>query len=408
MGKNESTGKKKPCLTCKVNVKAVTASTNDKIIPDWMKKAGTYSLLPKQLNCMEKYNANKVDLVVEKPVISGTEVVIDIDGLSKNNWVFYWASDKSENNTEIKTPEEAYEKQKNHGLVETDDKGKTEFVLNCPQPYKVDNVSYPRHIHFVELTGNKTWSDEVKTLDVNCNTNKKRLKEIIKSNDHVIINALESTKDMIETSVSMPYINYEDEDNYKKKMILDMKKFIKKRKELKKMDILDIPIVVYCASEKCNASHKLVKLLTETGFINMCIYPGGLEEWNKDGDKGEDEDEGEDEEVKREVDNNMFNLNIDDESLIIVEEKKKYNHDLTTNEVKLYDDEEIIGKWNGKKIIKQEGGGGSVTRTELIKLKNILEGGDVEKALKRDGIYICGGGSSDNPGQRGWGWTFFK
>ena len=404
---NKSSDNKKPCLTCKVNIKANTASTNEKVIPDWMKKAGTYSLLPKQLNCMDKYNANKVDLVVEKPVISGTEVFLNVDGLSKNNWVFYWASDKSENNMEIKTPEEAYEKQQNHGLVETDNKGKTEFILNCPQPYKVDNVSYPRHIHFVELKEDKTWSDEVKTLDVYCNINKKRLKEIIQSNDHVIINSLESTKDMIDTSVSMPYVDYEGEENYKKKMILDMKKFIKKRKELNKMDILDIPIVVYCASEKCNASDKLIKMLTETGFVNICKYPGGLEEWNKD--EEEEEEEEKEEEKKRKVDNTMFNLNIGDESLIIVDEKKKYDHDLITDEVKLSGDEEIIGKWNGKKIIKQEGGGGSVTRTELIKLKNILEGGNVERELKRDGIYICNGGSSDdNPGQRGWGWTFFK
>lgn len=400
-------GKKKPCLTCKINVEANMASTNEKVIPEWMKKAGIYSLLPKQLNCMDKYNANKVELVEEKPEITGLEVALEVNKLKKNNWVFYWSSDKSENVTEIKTAEEAYEKQKNHGLVKTDDKGKVDFILNCPQPYKVDNVSYPRHVHFVELTDNKTWSDEVKTLDVHCNISKKQLKEIIQSNDHVIINALESTKDMIETSVSMPYIDYEDEDNYKKKMILEMKKFIKKRKELQKMDILDIPIVVYCASEKCNASHKLVKMLTETGFVNMCIYPGGLEEWNKgEDDKNESDDDNEKgSKKKKKIDNNMFNLNISDESLVIVSEKKTYDHDLVTDEVK--EEDEVIGKWDGKKIVKQKGGG--VKQVDLIKLKNILEGGNVSKELKRDGIYICEGGTQKvNPGHRGWGWTFFK
>ena len=52
---------------------------------------------------------------------------------------------------EIKTPEEAYEKQQNHGLVETDNKGKTEFILNCPQPYKVDNVSFGTIYEFSKL-----------------------------------------------------------------------------------------------------------------------------------------------------------------------------------------------------------------------------------------------------------------
>ena len=42
------------------------------------KKAGIYSLLPKQLNCMDKYNANKVELVEEKPEITGLEVALEV------------------------------------------------------------------------------------------------------------------------------------------------------------------------------------------------------------------------------------------------------------------------------------------------------------------------------------------
>jgi len=79
-------GKKKPCLTCKINVEANMASTNEKVIPEWMKKAGIYSLLPKQLNCMDKYNANKVELVEEKPEITGIEVALEVNKLKKNNY----------------------------------------------------------------------------------------------------------------------------------------------------------------------------------------------------------------------------------------------------------------------------------------------------------------------------------
>ena len=50
--------------------------------------------------------------------------------------------------------------------VETDKNGKGLLILNCPQPYKVDEITYPRHVHYVTLTDNDVWDTNVKTIVV--------------------------------------------------------------------------------------------------------------------------------------------------------------------------------------------------------------------------------------------------
>lgn len=40
-------------------------------------------------------------------------------------------------------------------------------------------------------------------------------------------------------------------------------------------------IVVYCANQKCEASHKAAELLEKAGFTNVYRFVGGLEEWKQ-------------------------------------------------------------------------------------------------------------------------------
>ena len=47
----------KICLTCKVS-KSMNQSELEKVIPDWYKEIGNYSLLPPILNNNDKYNDN--------------------------------------------------------------------------------------------------------------------------------------------------------------------------------------------------------------------------------------------------------------------------------------------------------------------------------------------------------------
>lgn len=288
---------KKKCLTCKSKVIDDIESDTHNEIPEWYLKDGNYSLLPKALTCNDKYNANKKNLVEETPNITDTEIKIPLE-IKKNTWVFYWAADSSKNATVIKNPEEAYNKNKNRGLLKSDDKGKVELILNTPQPYKVDGVTYPRHLHYVTLNSNKTWSMDVKAIVVKSYVDKARVKTILKSNDHVIIYALKGEKNMIPGSISIPHDTNEGGNNKKKFFLTKIKEEINEKEKLKGIDHLDVPILLYCGSSKCSASDKLFHQLIDAGFSNITQYPGGLKEWNSDdNDLSEDENEDTEEEI---------------------------------------------------------------------------------------------------------------
>ena len=86
----------KKCLTC-IPGDGDTIIDTEKKIPEWYKKEGNYSLLPKILNSNDKYNANKNKLVRDVPTTTDTEVRVSVNVRKKNNWVFYWAADTHKN-----------------------------------------------------------------------------------------------------------------------------------------------------------------------------------------------------------------------------------------------------------------------------------------------------------------------
>ena len=180
---------KKKCLTCKSKLINNLESEMNKQIPEWYLKDGNYSLLPKVLNCNDKYNANKEDLVEETPKITDTEIRVPLT-ITKNTWIFYWSTSTNKDSTVIKNPQEAYNKNKNRGLLKSDKNGDIELVLNTPQPYKVKGVTYPRHLHYVLLNKDKTWNMDVKSIIVRVFVDKARVKTLLKSKDHIIIYAL--------------------------------------------------------------------------------------------------------------------------------------------------------------------------------------------------------------------------
>ena len=48
-----------------------------------------------------------------------------------------------------------------------------------------------------------------------------------------------------------------------------------------KIQIKELPIVVYCAHSKCNSSHIAAEELLKKGFVNISEYKGGMKEYNK-------------------------------------------------------------------------------------------------------------------------------
>ena len=56
---------------------------------------------------------------------------------------------------------------------------------------------------------------------------------------------------------------------------------INKMIKSKKINIYELPIVVYCAHNKCNAGHKCAMELLKKGFVNISDFAGGMEEYLK-------------------------------------------------------------------------------------------------------------------------------
>ena len=49
----------------------------------------------------------------------------------------------------------------------------------------------------------------------------------------------------------------------------------------KKINIYELPIVVYCAHDKCDAGYKAAIELMKKGFVNLSKFPGGMKEYLK-------------------------------------------------------------------------------------------------------------------------------
>ena len=339
---------KKKCLTCEVDNISMSGETvfNENKIPDWYKKNGNYSLLPKILNCEDKYNANKNDLVPEYPDITNTEVRVPInDEKLKDKWIFYWAANASKNPLIIKTPKEAYDTNQNRGLLELNSDGFGEMILNCPQPYKVDGITYPGHVHYVSLNADKTWDMNVLTKDIICYIDNDRLQDVIESRDHILVNASEiQDKEIKSINITPESLNI---SNKKKKLILEIKKAKLTLNKLESVDVLDVPIVLYTTSQNDEIKN-LMNHFLESGFSNLTLYKK-----DSDSDEKKDSDSDEKKESLEFENESLFNMKKDTkEKLVVITGSKNivYNHDIETGELTFNKNNKdiYIGKWDGR------------------------------------------------------------
>lgn len=283
------------CLTCKSS-KATPFSKNDKTIPLWMKLQGNYSLIPPILQG-DKYNANKTSLKKSIPNITNIKVKIPLNlGKTKKlTWVFYWSSKEYDDyfNPKKNPPAaEAYSDYKNSGLLKTNAEGKVTLELSCPTPYKVENITYPAHVHFTILKSDKTWSEDVYTSDVLCLLNIRQMRDISLEKSHVIINSLDHeyyAKSHIPNSYNLQYNELSKMKKTEQTIKIDnfmryhVKKYPKLLKlyESKKIKLKELPIVIYCYSKTCNSATNLVKTLLKHGYSNVLEFTGGIVEWEK-------------------------------------------------------------------------------------------------------------------------------
>ena len=339
----------KVCLNCKV------LEQNTRNVPLFAKREGDKSLLPTIIS-LDKYNPKKSVLQEEFPTLTDLSTKVLMESNKRNTWVFYWAATRGKDPSHIMSERDAYGSNTNHGILKTDDNGDAEFVLNCPQPYKAGNITYPRHVHYTFLTDDDIWNENINSMVVLCHIDYEQMDKISQTKSHMIINALpeeEYEKNHIPNSINLYYKELSEMNKIERKHFLKryVKKNIDKYSKLealvnsKKLKLKEIPIVTYCYNKKCNASFKLTEYLIEADFVNVIEYSGGIEEWLKK-EKGEEEEKEDD--IKEKEEEEKEEDNDDDDMRKVEYEGREYYIHEDTNDVSSVDDYELVGKWDPK------------------------------------------------------------
>jgi len=325
------------CLNCKV------LEQNTRKVPLWSAREGNNSLLPTVIH-LDKYNPKKSILKEEYPQLTEMSVKILMESKKRDTWVFYWAANKSKDPTQIMSEQNAYGSNTNHGILKTDGDGNCEFILNCPQPYHVDNITYPRHVHYTFLSDDDIWNENINSMVVMCNIDYKQMEKISDTKSHIIINALVDD-DNIPNSINLDYKILIEMDRTERKhyLLRFIKKNISKYPKLEalinsnRLKYRNIPIVVYCMDKGCDAGYKLAEYLIDCNIVNVIQYTGGIEEWNSIKNS-----------IKNKTDNDIEN---DDMEIVEYNNEKYYIHK-DSNDVTA-EDYELVGKWDPerKKIL---------------------------------------------------------
>ena len=201
-------------------------------------------------------------------------VEIDMGQKHGNCLIYWWGSRTMFENLNLEYPD-SYINSMNSGLMKLNSSGKCTISVNCPQPYKDKGVSYMSHIHILVSDKKMTrWNKGIYTQNVLCEINKKNLIHHIQKKDRIIINALSSeyhNKAHIPNSHNLYYkeakkLSIAQIHNRVRKMIKD---------EPKIQQIIEVPIIVYCYDNKCDAGHELANELFRAGYTNVIDYADG-------------------------------------------------------------------------------------------------------------------------------------
>jgi len=223
------------------------------------------------------------------------EVKIDLGKLNKHRVLLYWATRPS-SSLEVSGAKSAYGKFENNGIVKLDKEGKGVLRMECPQIYKTKRKnskkeeSFYKHFHYVfgnEKSGE--WLPTLYTHLIICNRSIDYVYKELNKGTSVLINALPAEyygKDHIPNSYNLHH------KQVKQMSIKELQKWlyyviekhypvIDEMLKSKKIDITEVPIIGYCAHEKCNASDMMEKELLKKGMLRVDNYAGGMKEYNK-------------------------------------------------------------------------------------------------------------------------------
>jgi len=238
---------------------------------------------------------NDQSLKLKIPKKFNVEMKLELGQKFAGKKVLYWTTDeKRVKNPIVEEARKAYGKFENSGVANVTATGNVVLRFNCPQLYKAKrteqskSITFFRHLHFV-VEKDGEWDRQIYTKIVVCKYKFKKFVEEVKTGMTVVLNALPAeyfAKDHVPNSFNLFHKTIakmsvkELHDWFGEVIKLHYPKletYIKNNK----LEIYEIPIVTYCAHEKCNASELAIKELMKKGFVNINEYSGGIVEYRK-------------------------------------------------------------------------------------------------------------------------------
>tara|TARA_B110000114_G_scaffold75812_1_gene80269 strand:- start:4888 stop:5337 length:450 start_codon:yes stop_codon:yes gene_type:complete len=143
-------------------------------------------------------------------------------------------------------------------------------------------------MHFVVSDNEKTkWESQIFTKLIICKYDYKKTIKLLKDGYSVFINALPCeyyAKDHIPNTYNL--FN-KDIKKMTQNILFDWFRSVIKLHypklevliKSKKIKINEIPIITYCAHDKCNASQLALEELLKKGFVNVNEYSGGMKDY---------------------------------------------------------------------------------------------------------------------------------
>jgi rhodanese-related sulfurtransferase len=276
----------KKCLTCIPTNKKVSKTTKKRAT--WKAERGMTTIFPDDKVPMLK------GLQTSSPIRANQSVEVKLGKKNANRMVLYYASGNTPlnkcNNCEVKGANEAYANFKNGGIAKLDSDGNGVLKIKCPQVYHEEKKTYESHVHFILSNNTRTkWVNKLLTQTVVCELDYQDMKKIVDSKCALIINALPFeyyVRNRIPESIPLDHNLVPDKLNkkhivkYINSMLHHCPK-IEKSVVKGKIDLMDIPIVVYCYDTGCEADTDLQQKLNKIGFTNIKIYSGGIIDWRK-------------------------------------------------------------------------------------------------------------------------------
>ena len=267
------------CLDFDVNK---IVKSKESLKPEWL-----------QRNDYVRDFIEKQNMTLRNPPYSNVEMRLQLGSKYAGKKILYWAAtEKTSKSPLILDAKKAYHNFENNGIVKVSSSGSAVLKFACPQLYKTapknqtNSVTFFRHLHFV-IEKDEKWDNQIYTKIVICKYNLKKFLQEKENKLTILINALPSeyfAKDHIPNSYNLYHkevakMSTSDLENWFHQVVQIHYPKLYTYVRNKKLDIYELPIVVYCAHDKCNAAELTIKELMKKGFVNLNEYDGGMKDY---------------------------------------------------------------------------------------------------------------------------------